>query len=179
MSKMVKDLITGTLKDRYAELDSALLVEFVGIDGNTNNDFRRELREKDMRLEIIKNSLFRRATAETGLAPLHGDLEGPSALLTGGESVIDIAKILDEWKPKLEGLKLKSAVLEGEYIGADRVEKLHKMLNKAEMRARLAGAIAAPGGNLAGAIRAGGSNIAGCIKAMIEKLEKGEEIKAA
>jgi len=179
MSKMVKELITGALRSRYAGLDSALLVEFVGIDGNTNNDFRRELRGNEMRLEIINNALFRRATAKTNLTPLHEDLQGPSALLTGGESVIDIAKILEEWKKKLPGVKLKSAVLEGEYVGADRIGRLHEMPNKAQMQSRIAGAIAGPGGKLAGAIRSGGGNIAGCLKAVIEKLEKGEEIKAA
>lgn len=179
MSKFVKELITKDLQQRYADLDSALLVEFVGVDGNTNNAFRRELHEREMRLEVIKNSLFRRATGESKLAPLHRDLEGPSALLTGGESVIDIAKLVADWRSKIKGLKLKSAVLEGEYIDHDAVDRLHKMPNKAEMQARLAGAVMGPARKLAGAINAGGGNIAACLKTMIEKMEKGETIQAA
>ncbi len=179
MSKLVKDVITKDLRRRYADLDSALLVEFVGVDGNTNNAFRGELRERQMRLEIVKNSMFRRATGDSKLAPLHRDLQGPSALLTGGESIIDIAKLVHEWRGKIKGLRPKSAVLEGEYVDAEAVERLHKMLTKGEMQARLAGAIMGPARKLAGAINAGGANIAGCLKAMIAKLEKGETIQAA
>lgn len=179
MSKMIKDMITDDLRGRYHELQSALLVEFVGVDGQTNNEFRRELRGRQMRLEIVKNSIFRRATAESRLAPLHRDLEGPSALLTGGESLIDIAKLIEEWKTKLKGLRLKSAVLEGEYLDRDRVARLHKMPNRAEMQARIAGTLLSPGRNLAGAINSPGGKIAGCLKALIEKLEKGEKPQAA
>lgn len=179
MSKMVKGLITGALAGRYTELDSALLVEFVGVDGNTSNEFRGALRQQDIRLEIIKNSLARKAIAEGPLSPLGGDLKGPSALLTGGDSLIDVAKLVDEWKKKVAGLKLKAAVLEGEYLDNAKVQGLHKMASKADLQSRIAGALLAPGANLAGAALAPGRNLAGCLKAMIEKLENGEEIKAA
>ncbi len=179
MSKMVKGLITDALNGRYNELDSALLVEFVGVDGNTSNEFRGALRKQDIRLEIVKNSLARRAIAEGPLSALGGDLKGPSALLTGGESLIDVAKLVDEWKAKVEGLKLKSAVLEGEYLDTDKVQGLHKMATKADMQARVAGAVLSPGAKLVGAAISPGAKLAGCLKAMIEKLEGGEEIKAA
>ena len=179
MSKMVKGLITDVLAQRYNELESALLVEFVGVDGNTSNEFRGELRKQDIRLEIVKNSLARRAIAESKLSALSGDMKGPSALLTGGESLIDVAKLVDEWRQKVDGLKLKSAVLEGEYLDEGKVQGLHKMATKADMQAKVAGALLSPGAKLAGAALAPGANIAGCLKAMIEKLEDGEEIKAA
>ena len=179
MSKLVKGMITEVLNSRYSELDSALLVEFVGVDGHTSNEFRGELRKQNIRLEIVKNSLVRRAIGEGALAPLNTDLKGPSALLTGGDSLIDIAKLVDDWKDKIEGLKLKAAVLEGEYLDNERVVSLHKMASKADLQAKIAGALMGPGRKLAGAINGPGAAIAGCLKAMIEKLENGEEIKAA
>jgi len=94
MSKLVKELITQELQQRYGKLDSALWVELVGIDGITTNEFRRDLRTRQMRLEIIKTSLFRRAVADGPLQPLARTMAGPAALLTGGESVIEIAKLL-------------------------------------------------------------------------------------
>lgn len=177
MSKLVKGMITNVLRDRYAETDSALLVEFVGIDGLTTNDFRGALRDKHMRLEVIKNSLFRRAVAETALAKLNDDLSGPTAVFTGGESLIDIAKLINEWKDKLPGLTLKAAVLDGEYIGGDQIAGLHKMPTKADLQAKIVSIMLSPGGNVVSAMLSGGSNIAGCLKAMIEKLENGEELK--
>lgn len=180
MSKMVKDYITSELRDRYADLDSALWIEMTGIDGNTNNAFRHDLHKKSIRVEIVKNSLLRRAVADGSLAPLAKKMCGPAALVTGGESIIDVAKVIDEWVPKLKDkIKLRGAVLEGEYIDEQAVQTLHKMPSKSDLQAKIAGATLSPGSRLSSAILSGGANIAGCLKTIIKKLEDGEEIKAA
>jgi large subunit ribosomal protein L10 len=178
MSKPVKDMMTQELQSRYGELDSALWLEVVGVNGVATNQLRRELRAKEMRLEVIKNSLFRRAIGDGPLKPLAEALDGPAAIITGGESLIDVAKLIDEWLPKAKGIKLKGAVLEGEWLDEARVADLGKMPTKRDLQARVAAIVLSPGGNVAGAINAGGGNIAGAIKAMIEKLEDSEEIKA-
>jgi large subunit ribosomal protein L10 len=178
MSKLVKELITQELQQRYGKLDSALWVELVGIDGITTNEFRRDLRTRQMRLEIIKTSLFRRAVADGPLQPLARTMAGPAALLTGGESVIEIAKLLEEWRPKLPGLKLRGAVVEGEFVDERRVDGVASMPTKRDLQARVAATVRAPGAKLAAAILAGGGNIAACVKDLIEKLEKGETILA-
>lgn len=178
MSKPVKDMITQELQSRYAELDSALWLEVVGVDGVSTNQLRRELRDKDMRLEVVKNSLFRRAIGDGPLRPLAEALGGPAAIVTGGESLIDVAKLIDEWLPKAKGIKLRGAVLEGEWLDESRVAGLSKMPTKRDLQAKVAAIILSPGGNVAGAINSGGGKIAGAVKALIEKLESGEEIKA-
>lgn len=174
MSKLVKELITTELTNRYASLESALWVEMIGIDGLTNNQFRRALRERSMQLEVVKTSLFRRAVNGKPLSRLAENMSGPSAVITGGESVIDAAKLLDEWAPKLPKMRMRGALLEGEYIDESRVGALAKMPNRADLLSQVASQAIAPGGKLASAINSGGARIAGCIKALIEKLEKGE-----
>jgi large subunit ribosomal protein L10 len=177
MSKRVKELLTHELKSRYSDADSALWVEFMGVDGKTNNEFRAELHEREVRLEIVRNSMFRRAVAGCPLEPLSERMKGPSALLTGGESLVDVAKIVHAWLPKMPSVRLRGAVLEGEYVDEQRVETLHKMPTKQEALARVAGAARSPGARLAAAIQSGGSNVAACVKALIEQLESGEEIR--
>jgi large subunit ribosomal protein L10 len=173
MSKPVKELLTRELADRYKTVSNAVWVELVGVDGITTNDFRRELRGRNMRLEVVKTSLFKAACQEGPLAKLAAALTGPVALVTGGESAIDAAKLLDEWRPKLQTkLRLRGAVLEGEYLDESRVKDLAKMPSKRDLQARIAMIILTPGGLVAGAALAPGRNIAGCVKALIEKLEK-------
>lgn len=176
MSKPVKSMMTKELHERYATLDSALWVELVGADGLVTNDFRRALHARQMRVEMISNNLFVRAVADGPLNRLAKELKGPAALVTGGESLIDVAKLVEEWKPKITGLKLRAALLEGEFVGPERIEQLSKMPTKRDLQGQVAAAIRSPGANLAAAVLAGGGNIAGCLKAMIEKLEKGETI---
>jgi large subunit ribosomal protein L10 len=182
MSKPIKDLISRELQTRYNDLDNVLWIELTGADGTTTNAFRRELRSKDMHIEIVRNSLFRRAVASgrlAALAPLADALSGPAALVTGGESLVDVAKLVEEWRPKIRGLKFRGAVLEGEYMDEQGVAGLSKMPTKRELQGRIAAAALAPGANLSAALLAGGGNIAGCLKALIEKLEKAETSAAA
>lgn len=179
MSKPVKEMITRELRSRYGELESALWVEMLGIDGITTNQFRGELRQRGMRLEVVKNSLFRRACADAPLARLAEALSGPAALLTGGDSLIDIAKLIDEWRPKMPTLRLRAAILEGEYLDEAAVGGLSKMPTRDDMMARLAATVLSPGANVASAALSAGSNLAGCIEALIKKLEEGETVAAA
>jgi len=174
MSKRIKDLVARELQSRYAQLDSALWVELLGCDGITTNEFRRDLRARKMRLEVVKNSMFRRAIGDGPLRPLATALQGPAALVTGGESLVDAAKVIEEWMRKIKGLKLRGAVLEGEYLDEQRVAGLSRMPTRREMQAGIARALRSPGLRLAGAILSGGGRIAGCLKALIEKLERPE-----
>lgn len=178
MSKMVKDLMTEELQSRYSDQSNAVWIELVGLDGNSTNEFRRALRGHEMRLEVVKTSLFRRAVKDRPLEPLGERLSGPASLVTGGETAIDVAKVLDEWLPKLKkNLTLRGAVLEGEFIDEEGVKTLHKMPSRVDLQAKIVGIVMAPGRNVVGAAVAPGRNVMGCVKAMIDKLENGEEIK--
>ena len=107
MSKLVKDLIARNLQTRFAGVDNAIWLELVGVDGVTTNEFRRDLHSRDMRLEVVKNSLLRRAVGDGPLSKLAAALSGPAALVTGGESIIDAAKVIDAWRPKIKSLKVQ------------------------------------------------------------------------
>jgi large subunit ribosomal protein L10 len=176
MSKLVKEIMTAELRERYADTDSALWVELVGADGNTTNEFRRDLRSKELRIEIVRTALFRRAVAERPLEPLASVMEGPAALVTGGESAIDAAKVLEPWLPKIEGLKLRGALLEGEFLDESQMPGLSKMPTKRDLQGQVAGLALAPGANLLGAVQAPGANVLACVKDLIGKLEEGTEI---
>ncbi len=174
MSKPIKDMITAELKSRYGDKSSALWIEMIGVDGITTNNFRRGLHAKQMRMEVVKNALFRRAVAGGRLSRLADELNGPAALLTGGDSLIEVAKLVEQWAEKVPQIKLRGAVLEGEFLDGKAVTGLSKMPTRADLQARIAGAVRAPGANLSAAILSGGARIASCIQSLIEKLEKGE-----
>ncbi len=179
MSKPVKEMIARELTARYGSITNAVWVELVGVDGITTNDFRRSLRAKRMRLEVVKTSLFKRACAVGPMLRLAEALEGPVSLLTGGESAIEVGKVLLEWKPKLPTLRLRGAVLEGEYLDESAVQELARMPSRKDLQSQLVGAFLSPGGKLVSAILSGGGGIAGCLKALADKLEKGEPVAKA
>jgi large subunit ribosomal protein L10 len=177
MSRLVKEMIVDELKSRYTGKDSAVWVEVVGIDGIQTNEFRRALHARKMQLEVVKTALLRRAIDDQPLGRLARELTGPAALITGGDSAVEIAKLIDEWLPRIKTLKLRGALLEGELIPASAVANLSKMPSRRDLQARVAGCVRSPGASLAAAILSGGGRAAGAIKTLIEKLEKGETIQ--
>lgn len=177
MSKLVKELITKELTARYGTTTDAVWIEMLGVGGVQTNEFRRSLRSKQMRLEIVKTALLRRACASGPMAKLADQLTGPAALVTGGSSAIDVAKLLDEWAPKFPKksvFRMRAALLEGELIDESQVKDLSKMPSRRDLQGRVASMLLSPGGKLVSALLSPGGNIAGCVKALIEKLEKAE-----
>ncbi len=175
MSKPVKEMIRSDLEARYAQAQNAVWIELLGVDGVTTNEFRRALRGRHIKLEVVKTSLFKRACTAGPMARLADKVEGPVALLTGGASAIDVGKLLDEWLPKLaKNLRIRGALLEGEYLDEAAAKDLSKLPTRADLQGRIVQLVITPGGKVVGSILGPGARIAGVLKALIEKLEKEE-----
>lgn len=173
MSKATKDLITREYAGRYAELANACVVSVIGLDAISTNKLRGELRSMKISLHVVKNSLARRALADGPLAPLASALEGPCALVVGGDSIIDVAKALVELKKKYPAIELKKGILEGDPDLLD-IERLSQMKSRGDLLADVAMLIASPGRRLAGCIRGPGGRLAGCFKAIADRAEGGQ-----
>ena len=68
------------------------MVDVIGLENNKNVALRQRLRKKNIHLLVVKNSLARRATEGTRLAPAFETREGTMALVWGGEDIISLAK---------------------------------------------------------------------------------------
>jgi large subunit ribosomal protein L10 len=173
MSKPVKDLMTEEYQRRYDGVEDACVVSVIGLDAISTNRFRGELQARKLRLQVIKNSLARRAFAGSRLAPLGEALEGPCALVTGEESVIDVAKLLVGYQKAYPKIELKKGILAGDPELID-VEQMAKMKSRSELLADVAMLIASPGRSIAGCLASPGGRVAGCLKAIADKDDGGE-----
>ena len=180
MSKPVKELITTSYKQRFGELEGAVIIDIRGIDANKNNAFRLDLQEKDIRITVLKNTLAREALNSTSLELLNQAIVGPSALAYGAESVVNVARELVSWARKISDLELKGAVLDGEYFDGDAgVKRLGNFPTREEAQAKVVQLILSPAGNVVSGATSPGSNILGIVKEIRERLEKGETIAKA
>ncbi len=174
MSKPVKQLVTDEYRKRYEGVDSACVVNVVGLDAISANRFRGEMKVKNIRVRVVKNALARRAFADGPLAPLANALDGPCALVTGGDSIIDVAKTLAAARKTYPKLELKLGILEGD-PGLVEVDRMAQMKGRIELLGDLAGLISGPGRRLAGCLRGPGGRLAGCIEAVAKKQEESGE----
>lgn len=105
---------------------------------------------------------------------IKGVLTGPCAIAYGGDSIIDVAKVMMEWSKKLEPLEIKGGFLEGTVLDAKAGQELARMPNRQELQGMVVGQALSPGSNLAGALGGPAGYIAGCVEALAEKLEESE-----
>jgi len=150
MSKYLKDLIAGDLSNRLEGVDEALLVNVVGIDANKSVELRRRLREKDIQLTVVRNSLARRATEGTALAPAFEGADGNNAIIWGGEDFVSLAKeVIDLQEDKeLEAFQARGGVMDGEKLTPEKVKEISKWPKRAEILSILSGQSLGPGATL-------------------------------
>lgn len=174
MSKPVKAMVTAELKERYAGVDSACVVDITGLDVKIQEKLRRTLREKSARLQIVKNSLAKHAFKDTPLAPLGDSMTGPCALITSSQSLIEIAKLLISASKEFGKLALKSALLDGD-PALMTIAQLSKMRGKREVLGELAMLVGSPGRAIAGCLAGAQARVAGCLKTLADKPETASE----
>lgn len=174
MSRKLKELIASELTERYGKAESALLVNVHGLTGVEANVFRNQLRKNGCEIHVIKNSVAKRVFADTPLAPLAGAMVGPCALVTGGASMVDVAKELLRLAKDYPKLELRCGVVDGETETIS-IDDISKRRSRAEIQGEVVMLFNSPGRRIAGCLNVGGK-IAGCIKAIADKLEKGETI---
>jgi len=177
MSKQIKEMIVSEYKRRFDDVSDALIIDIRGIDANENNDLRVDLLQKDIHITVLKNSLAKSAFAGSNLEALTTTLSGPSALVFGGDSVVDVARNLVDWAKKVKKLELKAAVLDGElFEGKEGVTRLSDFPTKEEAQGTVIQLVLSPAGNIVKAVTSPGSNLLGVIKEIRTRLEEGKTI---
>jgi large subunit ribosomal protein L10 len=175
MSKKVKALIEKETAARLEGIEAVAVLNPRGIGAIANNNIRRRLREKNLRMTVVKNTLAVRATANTKLKGFESLLDGPSAIVYGkGVAVSVIARTLLDEKKTLEDkkgtLEIRGAFFDGElYLGDKGIEKASKLPTREEAIASVIAAILGPGRKLAAALKGPGSVLGGILKTIEEK----------
>ncbi len=179
MSKYVKNLVSAEIAKRLEGVEDALLVNVVGLDANQTVVLRRELREKDIGLLVIKNSLGKRATEGTPLEAAFEGLEGTMALAWGSEDFISLVKEIAKLHKSKEykHFLARGGVMDGDPLTVARVLEISKWPNRLEQLSILSGQILSPGAQLVSQLEAPGGALASQIeqKSEEENEEKEEE----
>ena len=174
MSKKVKSLITKELGERLKGIDAVAVISPRGITATKNNQIRRKLREKGLRMSVVRNTLVKRAIGEDSkLKGFDKLLDGPSAVIYGKASISTIARLILDEKKSDEKLELRGIFFDGEsYLGDKGVEQVSKLPTREEAIGQVVALILAPGQKLGGILKSQAGKVASLIKAIEEKKEK-------
>jgi large subunit ribosomal protein L10 len=173
MSKKVKNLITRELDEKFKGVDSVAVINPRGINATKNNQIRRKLREKGLRMTVVKNTLAKRAVGDGKLKGFDALLDGPSAVIYGEASIATIARMILDEKKADEKIELRGIFFDGElYTGDKGVEQVSKLPTREEAIGQIVALILAPGAKLSGIFKGQAGKVAALIKAVEERAEK-------
>ena len=124
MSKDVKQMEYTALEKTFAGVKDLVLLSPSKIDSGTDYNFRKQLREKKVRVQMVKNSLAQRVFAAQGVKLDDKVWIGTTLVAWGGDSIKDLSKAVDglikdieKKDPKQKDkLKVKTAVADGQPV---------------------------------------------------------------
>ena len=134
------------LNAAFKAADSAILVDYKGLNVPAVTELRRQLRGAKAQYRVVKNTLARRATKGTAFESLEQEFEGTTAIAYTGEDAVALAKALTAFmksSPTIT-LKIKAAVVQGRAIKAAEVTDLAALPGKPELYAKLLFLLQAP-----------------------------------
>ncbi len=176
MSKFVKDLMTDDLVSKWGGVEELMLVNVIGMEANETVELRKRLREKDISLMVIKNSLARRAAGGTCLSPAFEGAKGTQAVVWGAEDVVSLAKevISIAEADEFEKFAPTGGVLDGAKLSPADVKAVSKWPSRTEMLSTISGQLLGPAMTLSAQLLGPAKMLASQVKQKSEE-EGGDE----
>src|SRR5215471_9280151 len=99
------------LEAEFGRSDSAIVVDYRGLNVPQVTELRRQLRGARAQYRVVKNTLAKRASKGTKLASLEKHFEGTTAIAYTGNDAVALAKALTTFMKNAPKLSIKAAVL--------------------------------------------------------------------
>jgi large subunit ribosomal protein L10 len=128
----------------FKGVDTAIVVDYKGLNVPQVTDLRRQLRGAHAQYKVVKNKIARRASKDTQLASLEASFEGTTAIAYTSEDAVALAKALTAFMKGAPALKVKAAVVQGRTLKPAEVTDLASLPGKPELYARLLFVLQAP-----------------------------------
>ena len=174
MKKEEKSQLIDTLVERLNHATAFYIADIADLNAVNTGKLRRLCFKRNVSLQVVKNSLLKKAMERTGKA----DYEALYPLLVGSTSILfsdvnnDPAKLISEFRKTSKKPILKGAyVEESVYLGDDQLDALVNIKSKNELIGELIMLLQSPANNVISALMSGGNKLSGIVKTLSEKPE--------
>jgi len=146
-----------------------IVVDYCGLKVAPLTELRKRLNAAGSELHVVKNSIFRLAAKEAGIADLGSTLAGQLAVVTGQKDVSSAAKVLKTFGAEFDKPKIRFGYLKSERLEAADLLKLADLPSLEVLRAKILGLFNAPATKLVTVLNAPASQLARVIQAKADK----------
>lgn len=146
----LKQPIVDEVKALFDGAKSAVAVKYLGINVETDTKMRKELRENGVSYKVFKNTLIKRAAADSDFEKLGPVLEGSTALAVSKTDATAPARIIAKYVKDTKNIvELKGGIVEGEFYDAKAIAQIADIPSREVLLGRLLGSMQSPIANFA------------------------------
>ena len=138
-----KKAVVAEVSAQVANAQTIAVAEYRGIAVGDLTVLRAKAREAGVYLRVLKNTLVRRAIADTPFAGLSDQLVGP-LIYSVSEDPVAAARVLNDFAKGNDKLVLKAGSYAGNVLDVDSVKALASIPSREELLAKLLGVMQAP-----------------------------------
>ncbi len=139
-----KELELQQLERAFKGSDSAILVDYKGLNVPQVTELRRQLRTAKASYRVVKNTVARRALKGTSFESLDPYFEGTTAVAYTATDPVALAKTLTTFVKTSPKLTIKAAIVQGRTIKPAEVNELAALPGRPELLAKLLFVMQAP-----------------------------------
>jgi large subunit ribosomal protein L10 len=139
-----KELELQQLERAFKGSDSAILVDYKGLNVPQVTVLRRQLRTAKASYRVVKNTIARRALKGTSFESLDQYFEGTTAVAYTATDPVALAKTLTTFVKTAPKLTIKAAIVQGRTIKPAEVTELAALPGRPELLAKLLFVMQAP-----------------------------------
>lgn len=164
-----KKFIAAEYLTRLKAAPFFIVTDYVGLKVQHFAELRKRLRQTGAEIHVVKNTLFKIAAGEAGIADLGGSLAGQIAVVTGPRDISATAKVLKTFAAEFEKPKVRFAFLDNQRLEAAAVAALADLPSIEVLRGKLLGLLSAPASQLVRLLAEPASRLARVLQAKADK----------
>jgi len=169
ISKQRKVEVLAQYQDWLKRSQAVILVEYTGVSMKAMDNIRARVRDAGGEFHVVKNTLARRAFADSGMTVPADYLVKSTAVSFAFTDPAATAKALSDAAKGNEFVKVKGGFVGGQALNPAEVKALAELPPLPMLRAQLLGVLQAPAGKLVRTIAEPARGLAAVVRAFSEK----------
>jgi large subunit ribosomal protein L10 len=146
-----------------------IVVDYKGLKVGHMTELRKRLGKAGAEVHVVKNSIFRIAAKESGVADMNGSLVGQMAVVTGQKDISSAAKVVKTFGSEFDKLKIKFGYMNNSRLADSDIMALADLPSIEVMRAKFLGLLNAPATTLVRLLNTPAGQLARVLQAKVEK----------
>lgn len=167
--RLEKKTLTKEYLTRLNASPFFIVVDYRGLKVGHMTELRKRLSKAGAEVHVVKNSIFRVAAKEAGMADLNGTLAGQLAVVTGQKDISTAAKVVKTFGAEFDKLKVKFGYLNNQRLEEKDLLALADLPSMEVLRGKLLGVLNAPATKLVRLLNTPASQLARVLQAKVEK----------